>query len=64
MADADDRTEPAPLVMGLRAGTSGDDFSMAEDLATATATVPMACPSTRTRRQTKPRRLSAIESPP
>lgn len=32
--------KPVSLTMGLRQGATGDDFSMAKDLATATATVP------------------------
>lgn len=32
--------KPVPLTMGLRGGQAGDDFSMAQDLASATATVP------------------------
>jgi hypothetical protein len=37
---ASQHAEPMPLTMGLRHGEAGDDFSMAEDLATATAMVP------------------------
>ena len=35
-----DLDEPVSLTMGLRGGESGDDFSLPEDLATATAQVP------------------------
>ena len=37
---ASDRAERTELTMGLRQGQAGNDFSMAEDLATATAEVP------------------------
>ncbi len=37
---ASHRREPVSMTMGLRTAASGDDFSAAEDLATATAMVP------------------------